>query len=153
MPGMLNEDDLFGLSKGLKSLVTFACSHMTRSYKAVVLAALMQLVDDSARASVDALAHQFHGFYLNREMLGQPVERRPFALDPPSGNSMADVLTLLWRYPLERFRRAGHVMRVGGHVLSLLPASLWQDIGMEERMQVWNCCQRALRRYYERLVK
>jgi len=149
---ILNENDLFGLPDPLRGLVRFACTRMTRSYKPVTLALMMGLADDKGRVALEALAYQFYGFYLNRELLGLPVERRPFALDPPVEHGTSDARGLLVRYPLERFRRAGHVEYAERDIVRLTPDGLAGALSPDMRHLVGLCCGESIGRYYDLLL-
>jgi len=149
--GMLDERDLFGLPPRVRELVLFACTHMSRSYKPVVLSLIVGLADARGRVSIEALAHQFYGFYLNRELLGLPVERRPFALDPPSRSNVKEAEALLRRYPLARFAKAGHLASLGRRTVLLAPAVLASQLTGEARTLAVECCWRAVTRYYDLL--
>jgi hypothetical protein len=125
---------------------------MARSYKAVALLFMAGLADDSGRVSVDALAHHFYGFYLNRELLGLVAEKPPYAFDPPSRHSAADARKLLLRHPLERFRLAGFLGACNGGLVQLRPDEFRDCASDEVRSGVQRCCTRVLRHYYQERI-
>jgi len=148
---VLTDADILGLPESVRRLVRFACTHMVRSYKPVTLALMVGLADDQGRVGLDALAHQFYGFHPNREILGLSVERRPFALDPPSRGGVGDARSLRVECPIDRFQRAGHLVMLPSGVLRIVPEEAERGLVPEARMLTINCCQRAVSRYCRRL--
>jgi hypothetical protein len=133
-----------------QAFLDFARSrNLSKSYKPVLLRALLRIVDRNGEASIDALAHEFHSYYLERERAGLPVEfggplARPGALGP------ADVKQLIVKFPLDRFVIKGFLeYSTRDGVVRFAPA-LWRELRAYELLDVLSSADEQLRYYYGR---
>src|SRR5690606_18357170 len=79
-----------------REFLDFARSrNMSKSYKPVLLKALLALVDSSGAAHIDALAAEFRAFYVARRRAGLPVEFGPPDLSDPAAVSDARLRRLI----------------------------------------------------------
>jgi hypothetical protein len=87
-----------------QEFLDFACSrNLSKSYKPVLLKALLKLVNRNGEAHIDALAEEFRDFYLARRREGLPVEFGPPDLTDTLAVNDAQLRHLIVRNPLERF--------------------------------------------------
>lgn len=124
--------------------------NLTKSYKPVLIKALLRLVNRHGEVQISALTQEFHAFYLQRERdnllteAGSPLEN-------PSALTLETVQKLIVKHPLERFllqhfleydRQAG--------IVRFAP-QLWAELRFYELLDVQASADEQLRYYYDRL--
>lgn len=122
---------------------------LTRSYKPVLLKALLQLVNRNGEVHLDDLAREFHAYYLARQHAGLPTESDGLMVDPSSA-TLEDVMALILKHPLHRF--------VLQHFLEYEPSTghvrfasrLWEELRFYELLDVQTSAEDQLRYYYDR---
>lgn len=126
--------------------------NLTKSYKPVLLKALIKLVNHHGEVALDALVSEFHAFYLERHQRGLPVEFDvPLLLDPTQA-SPATVRRLVVRYPLDRFIIQGFLeFEPPGEVVRFAPA-LWAELRASELLEVLASADEQLHYYYSRRI-
>lgn len=125
--------------------------NLTRSYKPVLLKTLIKLVNRHGEASLDALAAEFHAFYLERQQQGLITEPDgPLAADL-SSVSRDTVKRLLLKYPLDRFILKGFLEYDADAGLVRFNQQIWQELRVYELLEVQARVEEQLGYYYGRL--
>ncbi len=81
----------------------FSQRKLTRSYKPVLIKALIKLVDRNGEAALDAITVEFWQFYIQRQQRGLLPEQDGILADPQR-TTLDAVKQLIVRFPLDRFR-------------------------------------------------
>src|SRR5215216_165012 len=76
---------------------------LTKSYKPVLLKALLKLVDRYGEVRLDDLASEFLAFYIQRQHNNQPIEIGQTLLDNPASVNLEAAKRLIVKNPLDRF--------------------------------------------------
>jgi hypothetical protein len=125
--------------------------NLTRSYKPVLLRALIKLVNQHGEASLEALAAEFHDFYLDRQQQGLITETDgPLATDL-ARVSRDTIRRLLLKYPLDRFILKGFLEYDAEAGLVRFNQQIWQELRVYELLEVQARVEEQLRYYYGRL--
>lgn len=134
-----------------QAFLDFARSRtLSKSYKPVLLKALIRLVDRSGEVPLDALVAEFHAFYLDRYERGLPVEFGVPLLADPTRAAPAALRRLLLRYPLDRFVIQGFLaLDPSGAVVRFAPP-LWAELRAYELLELLASADEQLRFYYAR---
>lgn len=122
---------------------------MNKSYKPVLIQALLGLVDRRGEARMDDLAREFHGFYLRRQREGLPTEADGPLCDP-SAATLDEVRRLIVKSPLERFLLK-HFLEYDAQagVVRFAP-QLWRELRAYELLDVRASADEQLIYYYGR---
>jgi hypothetical protein len=124
---------------------------MTFSYKAVMLLALLDAIDQDGKASHSALIRGFHNFYLQRQRQGLPTERarerNPTPLLNPAQVSDTQIWQILSRYPLELM---GEFITVDNDYVRINPA-LWSQMTAADFIELRELLLQRIERYYEEI--
>ncbi len=124
--------------------------NLTKSYKPVLLKALLKLVDNRGEVSLNALIAEFHIFYLERHQRGFPVEFDvPLLADPTLATPVA-MRRLVVRYPLERFLIQGLLEFDASRDVVRFAPPLWAELRAYELLDVLASADEQLRYYYAR---
>jgi hypothetical protein len=123
--------------------------NLTKSYKPVLLKALLKLVNRNGEVKLDDLAREFHDFYLQRYRSGHPVEfggplANPIDLDLPA------IKRLIIKYPLDRFLIQKFIEYSPQEGIVRFAPLLWQELRFYELLDVQASADDQLRYYYER---
>lgn len=124
--------------------------HLTRSYKPVMLKALLHLVNRDGEAKLDDLAHAFHAFYVQRQHDGLPVEYGVPLLDDPSAVSLEDMRKLILKNPLDRFIIKGFLEYAPEEGIVRFAPLLWDELRFHELLEIQASLDEQIRYYYER---
>lgn len=126
--------------------------NLTKSYKPVLLKALIKLVNRHGAVPLGALVTEFHAFYLDRHRRGLSVEFDvPLLVDPTLASSAA-VRRLVLRNPLDRFIIQGFLeFEPPGEVIRFAPA-LWAELRASELLEVLASADEQLHYYYNRRI-
>lgn len=126
-----------------------ASTSMTFSYKAVMVLALLDAVDQHGKASQSALIARFHAFYLERQRRGLPTEktrdRNPSPLLKPNEASNAQIWQILVRYPLPLM---DEFITVDDDSVRIKPA-IWAQMSAADLVELREIAQRRIVAYYE----
>lgn len=134
-----------------QEFLAFARSrNLTRSYKPVMLKALLQLVNRDGEAHIDDLARAFQHFYLERERAGLPVESGVPLLEKPSTITLDAIRQLLLKNPLERFIIKGFLEYSPADGMVRFAPRLWQELRVFELLDIQMSLEEQIRYYYTR---
>lgn len=124
---------------------------MSKSYKPVLLKALLAIVDSAGEARLDAVAAEFRAFYIGRRLAGLPVEHGPPDVSDPAIVSDAQLRQLIVRNPLERFLIKGFLEYAPAEGVVRFAPQLWAELRYRELLEVLAGADEQLRYYYSRL--
>ncbi|HWQ14389.1 MAG TPA: restriction endonuclease [Roseiflexaceae bacterium] len=124
--------------------------NLTRSYKPVLLKALIEVVNREGEAHIAALAEAFRAFYLARRRAGLPVEFGP--PDPSDTQAMSDaqLRRLIVRHPLERFLIKGFLEYLPDEGVVRFAPQLWSELRFWELLDIQRSADEQLDYYYNR---
>ncbi len=134
-----------------QEFIQFAQSHqLTRSYKPVLIKALLQVVDEDGNASIDEVAALFLEFYKDRQARGLVAEHDGSILKYPSQVSLTDVKSLVVRYPLNRLLIKGFVLfdKLTGSI-RVMP-ELWNALRYTDYISISRSADEQISYYYSR---
>ena len=132
-----------------QAFLDFAQSrNLTKSYKPVLLRALLQLVDRNGEIQLDALVQAFKAFYIQRQQHNLPIEFNVPLLANPSTVSDAEIKKLLIRYPLERFIIQGFLEYLPNEGRVRFAPQLWRELRFYELLDVQRSVEAQLDYYY-----
>lgn len=122
---------------------------LVKSYKPVLLQALLRLVDRNGEAALDDVAALFHEFYLQRQRDGLPVEFGvPLLADPRAVDSAA-IKRLIVKNPLERFIIQGFFEYDAQTGIVRFAPQLWRELRFYELLDVQQSIAEQLAYYYQ----
>lgn len=122
---------------------------LTRSYKPVLLKALLQLVNRHGEVQLDELAREFHSFYQARQRDGLPTESDGPMADP-SAASLDSVKALILKNPLHRFVLQHFLEYERDTGLIRFASQLWEELRFYELLDIQTSAEEQLRYYYDR---
>jgi hypothetical protein len=134
-----------------QEFLDFARSHnLTKSYKPVLLRALLRLVNRVGEVHIDELTREFRAFYVARRLAGLPVEFGP--PDPADTASMSDarLRQLITRNPLERFLIKGFLIYLPEDGVVRFTPQLWSELRFWELLDLQQSADEQLDYYYSR---
>lgn len=124
--------------------------NMTKSYKPVLLKALLEIVNRDGEARLDALAEAFRAFYVARRRAGLPVEFGPPDPSDPLAVSDLQLRQLIVKHPLERFLIKGFLEHLPDEGIVRFAPQLWGDLRFWELLDVERSADEQLEYYYNR---
>jgi hypothetical protein len=124
--------------------------NLSKSYKPVLVLALLRLVDRAGEVRLDALAREFRAFYAERRLAGLPAEFGGPPLDDPAAVSDAELRRLIVRKPLERFLIKGFLEYLPAAGVVRFAPQLWAELRYHELLDVRRSAEEQLRYYYAR---
>ena len=124
--------------------------HLSKSYKPVLLKALLKLVDRNGEVKLDDLAHEFRAFYTQRKYDGLTTEFGVALLDDPEAASIDAVKRLIMKYPLDRFLIKGFLQYAPDENVVRFAPQLWQELRFYELLDILASVDEQLRYYYDR---
>jgi hypothetical protein len=124
--------------------------NLSKSYKPVLLKALLKLVDRNGEARIGALAEAFRAFYLARRREGLPVEFGPPDLTDTLAVSDAQLRQLIVKNPLERFLIKGFLEYLPEEGLVRFAPQLWSELRFWELLDLQQSADEQLGYYYSR---
>lgn len=134
-----------------EAFLAFARSrNLSKSYKPVLLLALLDLVDRNGAVPFDALTDAFRAFYIRRRATGLRVEFGPPAVDDPHAVSDTQLRQLILRNPLERFLIKGLLQHDAEAELVRFAPALWAELRAFDMLDLRASAEEQLRHYYER---
>lgn len=124
---------------------------LNKSYKPVMLLAILDLVESNGTVDEDALARAFLHFYTSRASSGLPTEVSNSILSNPNRAKLAQVKRLLVTYPLDRFIIKGYLTHLPDeHVVRIRP-EVWEGIRYRAVVELRRALQGQIDRYYAAL--
>ena len=123
---------------------------LSKSYKPVLIKAFLGLVNRNGEAHIDALAREFHNFYLQRQRDGKLAEADGPLADP-SALSQEAAMRLMVKYPLDRFLIKGFLEYSPQTGIVRVAPALWRELRFYELLDVLQGADEQLRYYYGRL--
>ena len=123
--------------------------NLTKSYKPVLLNALLKLVNRNGEVRLDDLTHAFKAFYVQRQQQGLPTEFGVPLLADPTAASEAQIKQLIVRYPLDRFLIKGFLEYLPQTGIVRFAPQLWSELRFYELLDVQQRIDEQLRYYYD----
>jgi hypothetical protein len=123
---------------------------LTKSYKPVLIKALLKLVDRNGEVKIDDLAAEFRAFYIQRQRDRLPIEFGVKLLDDPERTNLEAIRRLIVKYPLDRFLIKGFLEYDPGEGVIRFASQLWHELRFYELLDVLTSADEQLRYYYER---
>jgi hypothetical protein len=124
--------------------------NLSKSYKPVLLKALIEVVDRDGQARIGALTEAFRAFYLARRRNGLPVEFGPPDVSDPLAVSDAQLRQLIVKNPLERFLIKGFLEYLPDEGVVRFAPQLWAELRFWELLDVQRSADEQLDYYYGR---
>jgi hypothetical protein len=125
-----------------------ARGQLNKSYKPVLLLAMLELATPDGTIDEDALVTAFWDFYRSREAAGLVVEARSSAMNRPSSVTFQDVRKLVLTYPLDRFVIQGFVERPADGRLIRIRPEVWEGLRFRDVVSLRQSLHDQLDRYY-----
>jgi hypothetical protein len=123
---------------------------LTKSYKPVLLKALLKLVNRNGEVRMDDLASEFLAFYIQRQRNSQPIEIGASPLDNPASLSLEAVKRLIVKSPLDRFIIKGFLEYSPSDGIVRFAPQLWNELRLYETLDVQQSADEQLTYYYSR---
>lgn len=124
--------------------------NLTKSYKPVLLKALLKLVNRTGEVRIDDLANEFLAFYIERQRNNTTVEFGPTPLANPASVSLEAVKRLIVKYPLDRFLIKGFLEYDTTAGIVRFAPQLWNELRLYETLDVQQSADEQLSYYYGR---
>jgi hypothetical protein len=124
--------------------------NLSKSYKPVLLNALLDTVNRDGEAQLDTLAARFRAFYLARRQAGLMVEYGPPDVSDPHSVSDARLQQLIVRNPLERFRIKGFLSYSAADGVVRFAPVLWNELRAFDLLDLRRSVDEQLAYYYTR---
>ena len=121
---------------------------MTRSYKPVLLQALLKHIDREGVAAFDAVAAEFREFYIQRFRRGEVVEFDAPDVDNPETRSIDEIKRLIIKNPLQRFIIQGFLRYDKTNDTICIVPELWNELRYTEVLEVQRSIEEQIRYYY-----
>jgi hypothetical protein len=124
--------------------------NLSKSYKPVMLKALLKLVNRNGEVRIDDLTKAFREFYIARQRAGLPVEFGP--PDPTDTEAVSDLQLrqLIIKNPLERFLIKGFLEYISEEDIVRFAPQLWSDLRYWELLDVERSADEQVQYYYSR---
>jgi len=123
---------------------------LTKSYKPVLLKALLKLVNRNGEIQINDLASEFLAFYVQRQLNNQLVEIGRTPLDNPASVSLEAAKRLIVKYPLDRFLIKGFLEYDTNAGIVRFAPQLWNELRLYETLDVQQSADEQLAYYYSR---
>jgi hypothetical protein len=134
-----------------REFLEFARSrNLSKSYKPVLLKALLALVNRDGEVRMDALVAAFRAFYLERRRAGLPVEYGPPDLTDTRAVNDARLRQLIVKNPLERFLIKGFLEYLPDEGVVRFAPQLWAELRFWELLDLQRSADEQLAYYYAR---
>lgn len=121
---------------------------LNKSYKPVMLLAMLDLVQSDGTVDEDALVHAFRNFYLTRYARGQVAEVAQSPLSQPDQVSLSAVKRLLITCPLDRFIIKGYLNRRADQGLICIRSEIWESLRYQDVIDLRRSVREQIERYY-----
>jgi hypothetical protein len=123
---------------------------LTKSYKPVMLRALLKLVNRNGEVQLADLAAEFHAFYLQRYRDGLHVEFGVPLLDDPTTVGQEAIKRLIIKNPMERCIIQGFLNYDASAGVVRFAPQLWSELRYHDLIDVNISLDEQIRYYYER---
>jgi hypothetical protein len=123
---------------------------LTKSYKPVLLQALLRLVDRDGKVKMDDLVQAFRAFYVQRQQAGLPVEFGGPLSANPAALSDGKIKSLIVKHPLERFLIQKHLSYDPDTNIIQIAPQIWQDLRYYEVLDALQGTTAQIDYYYSR---
>jgi hypothetical protein len=123
---------------------------MSRSYKPVMLKAILRLVNREGEVSLDTLAAEFRAYYAQRRLDGLPVEFNVPLLAEPAEVPLEQIKRLIITNPLERFIIQGFLQYDATTGIIHFAQELWADLRHADVLAILKAADEQLMYYYGR---
>jgi hypothetical protein len=134
-----------------QEFLEFASSHnLSKSYKPVMLKALLKLVNRNGEVPIDELTEAFRAFYLERQRAGLPVEFGPPDLTDGEAVSDIQLRQLIIKNPLERFLIKGFLEYTAEEGIMRFAPELWSELRAYDLLDLNQSADEQLAYYYSR---
>jgi hypothetical protein len=127
--------------------------NLSKSYKPVMVKAVLKLVDREGKVKMDDLVKEFKAFYIQRAMEGLPVEFDVPLLKDPAAASDKAIMRLIVTNPLERFLIKNYFEYFPEEGVVRIAPQLWQELRHYEMMDVLKSAEEQITYYYRRDAK
>jgi Restriction endonuclease len=138
-------------SEWRQEFLKYARSHnMTKSYKPVMLKALLTLVNRDGEVLIVELAQVFRAFYVARKHAGLIVEFGPPDIADALVVSDQQLRQLIIKNPLERFLIKGFLEYQPNTGVVRFAPTLWAELRFRELVEIRDSANQQLEYYYSR---
>lgn len=138
-------------SEWRQEFLDFARSrNLTKSYKPVLIKALLKLVNRNGEVRIDDLVQEFKAFYVQRQEAGLSVEFGVPLLDDPQAISDNQIKQLIIKNPLDRFLIKGFLEFSAQDGIIRFAPRLWSELRFYELLDVQQSADEQIRYYYSR---
>lgn len=124
---------------------------LNKSYKPVMLLAMLDLARSDGSMDEDALVESFRAFYTARAAGGLPAEDQSSLLSRPQNASPSHVRRLLVQYPLDRFKIQGYVEHVPEERLIRFKPEIWERLRYCDVLELRRSLRQQIDRYFSAL--
>jgi hypothetical protein len=123
---------------------------MVKSYKPVMLSAMLRLVSRDGEVRLDDLAAEFLAFYVGRQRAGLPAEFGATLMERPSAADDEAIKRLIVKNPLERFIIKGFLSYDAAAGVIRFAPQLWAELRFYELLDIQRSVDEQIRYYYAR---
>jgi hypothetical protein len=124
--------------------------HLSKSYKPVLLHALLRLVDREGKVAMADLIQAFRAFYVQRQQDGLPVEFGGPLMTNPAALSDSAIKRLIVKYPLDRFLIKHYLIYDSDTDTIQIAPQLWQNLRYYDVLDVLQSAASQIDYYYRR---
>jgi hypothetical protein len=124
--------------------------NLSKSYKPVMLRALLKVVNRNGEANIGDLVREFRAFYVARQREGLRVEFGPPDITDASAVSDIQLRQLIVKHPLERFLIKGFLEYIPEEGVVRFAPQLWADLRFWELLDIQQSADEQLAYYYSR---
>lgn len=134
-----------------QEFLNFARSHnLSKSYKPVLLQAILRLVDREGCVKMDDLVQAFRAFYVQRQQAGLPVEFGGPLATNPAMLSDSKMKSLIMKYPLDRFFIKKYLTYDPDTNVVQIAPQIWEELRYYEVLDLLQNAAAQLDYYYSR---
>lgn len=124
--------------------------NLSKSYKPVLLKALLKTVNRNGEAPLDSIAEEFCAFYRQRQQNNLVIERGPSIVQDLEHRDLKEIRELIVKYPLERFIIQGFLnYDIESGIIRFEP-QLWSELRWSDMLDLQELADEQLRYYYAR---
>lgn len=122
---------------------------MSKSYKPVLLKALMEHIDEDGKVSVEDIVAYFREFYEDRRDRGMVAEKAN-SIYQRGTYTDKDIENNIFRNPFKRFQDMRFLKRCKDISMVELNKDIFKSLSKEDKAKVVEICNRKLEEYYAR---
>jgi len=124
--------------------------NLTKSYKPVLLQAILRLVDRDGKVKMDDLVQAFRAFYVQRQLSELQVEFGGPLATNPAALSNSKIKSLIMKYPLDRFLIKKYLTYDPDTSMVQIAPQIWQELRYYEVLDVLESLAMQIDYYYRR---